>query len=241
MMDACNIYSQHTNRLWLSRLMHIRNVNDYDLIGHTTIANKSAQTNPFLYGKEPLGLPSSFFCATDKPLATHRSSRTACEQYYFAFCCTVNTRISRHAHFSFFNLSRIQPKYKMNWGNFEIKLEPLMSIDLSNFSNFFEEKHSSGNPSTNDRNNNKIVRSKISRSKVMHRKSDEHVDEIKDEPNQNTKKDNCQRYHPYQVNKRSNGDQHNSSSRNQSGKGMFLFNNCVQQISDAHPLNAFEG
>lgn len=109
----------------------------------------------------------------------------------------------------------------MNWGNVEIKLEPLHPIDFSNFANMSEAKQSSGSSTTKDRNNNKIVRSKISRSKVMHRKSDEHVDVIKDERNQNAKKENFQRYHPYQVNKRSNEDQHNSSSRNQSGKGMF--------------------
>lgn len=110
----------------------------------------------------------------------------------------------------------------MNWGNVQIKLEPFNRLAPIDFNYLKEANGSKGHSATGDRNNNKVIPSKKSRSKDKHRNDDQHVVE----PLTNGKRENGQRYHPYQMKKESNCDRY---SRNQSKKGIVVVVSILQQ------------
>lgn len=82
---------------------------------------------------------------------------------------------------------------------------------------FVEALETNGGASSSASNQNKIVRSKKSHLKVNHRNKDVQTDAIE---GKNVEKENCRRYHPYQVKKQI--DEYtpsSSSSRNRFEKG----------------------
>lgn len=114
----------------------------------------------------------------------------------------------------------------MNWGNVQIKLEPLKQMVSGHQIDFeyFDEAPGSSATSIESNKNNKNVRSKITRVRSCHRNGDRHVDTtVKKEKSAKIKeKENSQRYHPYQMNKRYDHE-HKLSARCQFEKGKYIF------------------
>lgn len=108
----------------------------------------------------------------------------------------------------------------MNWGNNQIELRPFSELasDFPNNFGYFFDVHGSTDrsPSIDQNNNNKIVRSKSSRSKSN---DGAHVETDKENPIRNMKKENFKRYHPYKVENRFEEFEHKSSTRNHFEKG----------------------
>lgn len=97
---------------------------------------------------------------------------------------------------------------------------------------YFDEAAGSSETSIESNKNNKSVRSKITRGKSGHRNGDGHVDASvkKEKPTKIREKENSQRYHPYQMNKRHDDHEHKYSTRNQFEKGKWIFGSILQVI-----------